>query len=256
MPGRKNFLVDDNACWNHSQAFAGINISLIAALNVSYYKTCAFVVKGLVNKPVVVGCFLIILMAQHNRTFTFRFYTTCSIDSNFPMCIIHEENTATLAEKTWLGAQWGRTWEAQCPGRRITGGRRKDPAMSQVLSSIQYIYSKKTLGFKHGGDKLVSCPGCHLPSVRLWPWRFQTKKLSRRSKSGGFKKTLSITLIMLLHCDFIAKQGNTLYSKALLQPLLWKDISTNYKALLLSKLAFSDFRGISKPFVECTLLWR
>ena len=56
-------------------------------------------VKGLVNKLIAVGCSLIIFMAQHNRTFTFRFYTTCSIDSNFPMCIIHEENTATLAEK-------------------------------------------------------------------------------------------------------------------------------------------------------------
>ena len=57
-------------------------------------------VKGLVNKRIVVGCSLIILMTQHNHTFTLHFYTTCSIDSNFPMCIIHEENTATLAEKT------------------------------------------------------------------------------------------------------------------------------------------------------------
>jgi len=44
---------------------------------------------------------------------------------------------------------------AQCPGRR------KVPTMSQVLSWIQYICSRKTLGSNMGGAKLVSSPGLH-----------------------------------------------------------------------------------------------
>jgi len=58
---------------------------------------------------------------------------------------------------------------ATFPGRRITmrgpnycGGRRKVPTMSQVLSSIQYIYFRKTSGSNMGGAKLASCPGRHL----------------------------------------------------------------------------------------------
>jgi len=152
-----------------------------------------------------------------------------------------------------------------------------------------------------GATNLCLAPGAIYPRYAYDRDVFRLKKLSRRSKSDGFKKTLSITLIKLLQCDFkcfivissnftpqvkearnqsqifnrksisrstthrqsynliqiddfIAKKGNAPYSKALLQPLQWKDIPTNYKALLLSKLALSDFRGISKPFVECTLL--
>jgi len=51
--------------------------------------------------------------------------------------------------------------KAQCPGRR------KVPTMSQVLSSAQHICSRNSLSrFEHGGAKFVSCPGCHLTSVR------------------------------------------------------------------------------------------
>jgi len=52
----------------------------------------------------------------------------------------------------------------QCPGCRITGGSHKVPTSSQVLSSIQYIYSQKNLG----GAKLICCPGRHLTSA--YPW--------------------------------------------------------------------------------------
>jgi len=42
--------------------------------------------------------------------------------------------------------------------------------MSQALSSIQYICSRKTFSwFEYGGSKLVSCPGRHLTSLRPWP---------------------------------------------------------------------------------------
>ena len=43
--------------------------------------------------------------------------------------------------------------------RRITGERRKVPTMSQVLSSIQYIYSQKTSGSNMEAPNLFLAPG-------------------------------------------------------------------------------------------------
>jgi len=42
---------------------------------------------------------------------------------------------------------------AQCPGRR------KVPTVSQVLFSMQYIYSQKTLGSNMGAPNLFLAPG-------------------------------------------------------------------------------------------------
>jgi len=73
----------------------------------------------------------------------------------------------TLLTSTWknlsvketairqAGAQRRGARGAQCPWRRPTGGRRKVPTMSHVLSSIQYIYSQKTLGLNTGASKLL-----------------------------------------------------------------------------------------------------
>jgi len=58
-----------------------------------------------------------------------------------------------------LWIEQGRRGGAQCLEGRITGGCRKVPTMSQVLSSRQY---------NTRGAKLVSCTGRHLTSVRPW----------------------------------------------------------------------------------------
>jgi len=67
----------------------------------------------------------------------------------------------------------------QFPGRRITMGapnhcgvRRKVPAMSQVLSSIQHICFLKISNSNMGGAKLASCPGHHLTSLLPWVYSF------------------------------------------------------------------------------------
>jgi len=48
--------------------------------------------------------------------------------------------------------------EEQCPGCRITGGHGKVPVMSHVLSSIQCIYSQKTLSSNVGVPNLSLAP--------------------------------------------------------------------------------------------------
>jgi len=74
----------------------------------------------------------------------------------------------------------------QCSGCQITRRRRKIQAMSQVLSSIQYINSQKTCGWNMGGAKVVSCPGRHLTSLRpclQGTWWSVTPSLSRFADS-------------------------------------------------------------------------
>ena len=56
-------------------------------------------------------------------------------------------------------------------GAKSLRGLPKSPKMSQVLSSMQYIFFPTTC-FEHGGAKLVSCPGHHLTSLRPWPYGF------------------------------------------------------------------------------------
>jgi len=52
-------------------------------------------------------------------------------------------------------------------GRRITAGNiRKDPKMSQVLSSPAVYLLSKELRLEHGGAKFASSPGRHLYSLR------------------------------------------------------------------------------------------
>ena len=73
------------------------------------------------------------------------------------------------------------TEDAQC---RITGGALKVPTISQVLSSLQHIYSQKTLCSNLGAPKLVSSPGrpvrslrpCSLPFVLTKIWLIQFMK--------------------------------------------------------------------------------
>ena len=48
------------------------------------------------------------------------------------------------------GAQRGKQGGHNSPGSGITVGCRKVPAVSQVLNSMQYIYSQKSLGLKMG----------------------------------------------------------------------------------------------------------
>jgi len=71
---------------------------------------------------------------------------------------------------------------AQCLGCPITGGRRKVPTTSEVLSSLQYIYSQKNLSSNMGAPSNLGTPladrdvnifssGCYKnilkPSVKL-----------------------------------------------------------------------------------------
>jgi len=83
------------------------------------------------------------------------------------MIILMATNTFNIGSGACRGVLRGEKG-AQCPGRRITGGRRKVPTMLQVLSSIRYIWSWKTWGLEHGGAKLISCPWRHLTSVCPW----------------------------------------------------------------------------------------
>jgi len=82
------------------------------------------------------------------------------------LCVVSARNFLSKVEKLKLffgqrnGSGQRRNEEgkgAQCPGRRITGGRPNVPTMTQVLSSIQYLYSQNTLCSNMGGGKLVSC---------------------------------------------------------------------------------------------------
>jgi len=87
----------------------------------------------------------------------------------------------------------GRHEGEQCPGRRITGGAPKSRKMSQVFSSIQHIYSQKTLGSNMGAPKLflsraasnVGTPTSHrelfanIPSLALAPELIFFRPLSK-----------------------------------------------------------------------------
>ena len=52
----------------------------------------------------------------------------------------------------------GVTRAAACPGGESLGGCRKVPAMSQVFSSMQYIYSQKILGSNMEAPNLFLAP--------------------------------------------------------------------------------------------------
>jgi len=64
------------------------------------------------------------------------------------------------------GALWGGARGTQFSVRRITGGYRKVPTMSQVLSLIQHICIGNTLSSNIGGRQSCSCSGRHLTSLR------------------------------------------------------------------------------------------
>jgi len=64
-----------------------------------------------------------------------------------------------------------------CPGYRITGWRHKVPTVSQVLSSIQYIYSQNTLGSNTGAPNLFLVPGA------FWPRHAPATKFALDSKT-------------------------------------------------------------------------
>jgi len=68
------------------------------------------------------------------------------------------ENSQKMGMEFGTGAYRGAKG-VQCPGRRITGGRRKVLTIPQVLSSIQCICSRKTLGLDMGAPNLFLSPG-------------------------------------------------------------------------------------------------
>jgi len=73
--------------------------------------------------------------------------------------------------------------ESQFPGRR------KVPTMSQVVSSMQYIYSQRTLGSTMGGAKLASWPGRYLtsshPSCTLLPASLTRHYFCNETRTGS-----------------------------------------------------------------------
>ena len=70
----------------------------------------------------------------------------------------------------------GVTRGAQFPGCRITTGVQKVPAVSQVLSSIVYIYnSQKTLGSNIGAPNLLLATRRHLTSSSLRPCTWERR---------------------------------------------------------------------------------
>jgi len=127
----------------------------------------------------------------------------------------------------------------QCPGRQITGGRRKVPPMLQVLSSIHYLYYQKTSGSKMGAPNLFLAPGaisCNLGTP-----------LSRTSilKITKLKKITSMTSCDKMHATTkrLSIFGKNMANKPALafQPV----ISLAYRVLL----AFFDVLGPLPTYV-------
>ena len=92
--------------------------------------------------------------------------TNAAVTSPFGEVVRHsglcEFHSGALCREVSHGNTRGATRgarETQCPGLRITGDCRKVPIMSQVFSSIQYIYSQKALGSNMGRH----CQTCFLP---------------------------------------------------------------------------------------------
>ena len=74
------------------------------------------------------------------------------------------------------------------PGAEWLRGRRKVPTMSQVLSSIQYIWFRKISGSNMGAPNSLLAPGSHLASLRPWSYEYKIlASIKLTSKSWHWK---------------------------------------------------------------------
>ena len=87
---------------------------------------------------------------------------------NYRSCVlsIRRSGSTFRALRIWQSCEicrevshQGRNEGETMPGRRITGGRRKVATVSQVFSSMQYLYSKNSLGSNMAAPNLFLAPG-------------------------------------------------------------------------------------------------
>ena len=88
----------------------------------------------------------------------------------------------------------------QFPGRRITaGGQKSQHCHKHFFKTVHLL--PKDLRFEHGGAKLVSCPRCHLTSLRPCTWR-----LSGRNDEICLQKHLPISgRLLKTKCCLLSK---------------------------------------------------
>ena len=94
-------------------------------------------------------------------------------------------------------------------------GCRKVPTMSQVLSSIQHIYFRKTSCSNTRAAKLASCPGRHLTSLR--PWQHGSQSSPNPRTHGKAATIASYRVFHVLGKHNEPFEGSDILKKAFLE---------------------------------------